>query len=64
MTSMHIYLISTLVEYFVLTCMHTFSPKITDNDFQSPAYGKKYNDLQQVAFNDGRLSITGCPDKV
>lgn len=34
------------------------------NDFQSPAYGKKYNDLQTMAFNDGRVKITGCPDKV
>lgn len=34
------------------------------NDFQSPAYGKKYNNLQQVAFDDGRLKITNCPDKV
>lgn len=34
------------------------------NDFQSPAYGKKYNDLQTLAFDDGRLKITGCPDKV
>merc|ERR1711976_1153389 len=34
------------------------------NDFQSPAYGKKYNDLQKLAFDDGRLQITGCPDKV
>jgi peptide methionine sulfoxide reductase MsrA len=34
------------------------------NDFQSPAYGKKYNSLQQMAFDDGRLKITGCPDKV
>lgn len=34
------------------------------NDFQSPPYGKKYNNLQNVAFEDGRLKITGCPDKV
>lgn len=34
------------------------------NDFQSPAYGKKYNDLASVAFEDGRVKITGCPDRV
>ena len=41
-------------------CMYIY----IDNDFQSPAYGKKYNNLQQVAFDDGRLKITNCPDKV
>mmetsp|Transcript_7166 Transcript_7166/g.9688 ORF Transcript_7166/g.9688 Transcript_7166/m.9688 type:complete len:153 (+) Transcript_7166:692-1150(+) len=34
------------------------------DDFQSPAYGKKYNSLAQMAFDDGRLKITGCPDRV
>lgn len=34
------------------------------NDFQSPAYGKKYNELANVAFEDGRVKITGCPDRV
>lgn len=34
------------------------------NDFQSPAYGKKYNELAQTAFDEGRLKITGCPDRV
>mmetsp|Transcript_22565 Transcript_22565/g.30055 ORF Transcript_22565/g.30055 Transcript_22565/m.30055 type:complete len:275 (-) Transcript_22565:570-1394(-) len=34
------------------------------DDFQSPAYGKKYNSLAQMAFDDGRLTITGCPDRV
>lgn len=33
------------------------------NDFQSPAYGKAYNDLAQAAFDDGRLKVTGCPDR-
>ncbi len=34
------------------------------NDFQSPAYGKNYNELAQTAFDDGHLKITGCPDRV
>ena len=34
------------------------------NDFQSPAYGKKYNSLADAAFEDGRLCVTGCPDRV
>jgi len=34
------------------------------DDFQSPAYGKKYNDLSNEAFEDGRLKMTGCPDRV
>lgn len=34
------------------------------NDFQSPAYGKKYNNLVQDAVEDGRVKITGCPDRI
>eukprot|EP00557_Chaetoceros_sp_GSL56_P009408 CAMPEP_0176490282 /NCGR_PEP_ID=MMETSP0200_2-20121128/7784_1 /TAXON_ID=947934 /ORGANISM="Chaetoceros sp., Strain GSL56" /LENGTH=279 /DNA_ID=CAMNT_0017887571 /DNA_START=116 /DNA_END=955 /DNA_ORIENTATION=- len=34
------------------------------NDFQSPPYGKKYNSLANQAFEEGRLSITGCPDRI
>lgn len=34
------------------------------NDFLTPAYGKAYNDLANLAFDDGRIKITGCPDKV
>lgn len=34
------------------------------NDFQSPAYGKAYNSLADLAFDDGRLKSTGCPDRV
>lgn len=34
------------------------------NDFQSPAYGKKYNELANLAFEDGRIKTTGCPDRV
>mmetsp|Transcript_22709 Transcript_22709/g.33254 ORF Transcript_22709/g.33254 Transcript_22709/m.33254 type:complete len:277 (-) Transcript_22709:219-1049(-) len=34
------------------------------NDFQSPAYGKKYNNLANEAFLEGRLKVTGCPDRV
>ena len=31
---------------------------------QSPAYGKKYNDLVKEAVEDGRVKITGCPDRI
>mmetsp|Transcript_9127 Transcript_9127/g.21452 ORF Transcript_9127/g.21452 Transcript_9127/m.21452 type:complete len:291 (-) Transcript_9127:31-903(-) len=34
------------------------------NDFQSPAYGKKYNDLVKEAVEDDRVKITGCPDRI
>jgi hypothetical protein len=34
------------------------------NDFQSPKYGKQYNDLAQIAFEEGRIKSTGCPDRV
>jgi hypothetical protein len=34
------------------------------NDFQDRPYGVAYNKLADVAFNDGRLKITGCPDRV
>lgn len=34
------------------------------NDFQSAAYGKAYNNLANVALDDGRIKGTGCPDRV
>lgn len=34
------------------------------NDFQSPAYGKQYNNLATVGFEEGRIKSTGCPDRV
>lgn len=34
------------------------------NDFQSPPYGKDYNKLADMAFDDGRIQSTGCPDRV
>jgi len=34
------------------------------DDFQSKAYGKKYNSIADMAFDDGRLKVTGCPDRV
>ena len=34
------------------------------NDFQSPPYGKKYNNLANVLLEDGRIGPTGCPDRV
>jgi len=34
------------------------------NDFLTPAYGKKYNDLADAAVDDGRIKFTGCPDRV
>jgi len=33
------------------------------DDFQSPAYGKAYNDLVKGAFRDGRVKDSGCPDR-
>jgi peptide methionine sulfoxide reductase MsrA len=34
------------------------------NDFQSPPYGKQYNSLAKLAFADGRIKETGCPDRL
>lgn len=34
------------------------------NDFLTKAYGKEYNDLANAALDDGRIKITGCPDRV
>ena len=34
------------------------------NDFLTSAYGKQYNDLAETALDDGRIQITGCPDRV
>lgn len=34
------------------------------DDFQSPPYGRTYNKLADAAFEDGRLKVTGCPDRV
>ena len=34
------------------------------DDFQSRAYGKEYNKLANLAFEDNRLKVTGCPDRV
>jgi hypothetical protein len=34
------------------------------NDFQSPPYGKQYNSLSKLAFADGRIKETGCPDRL
>ena len=34
------------------------------DDFQSPPYGRTYNKLADAAFAEGRLQITGCPDRV
>jgi hypothetical protein len=31
------------------------------NDFQSPAYGKAYNNLRVQLTEAGKLSDTGCP---
>ena len=32
------------------------------DDFLTPPYGKAYNDLQTVAFKEGKITDTGCPD--
>jgi hypothetical protein len=34
------------------------------NDFQSPAYGKDYNALANLALEEGRIKGTGCPDRI
>ena len=34
------------------------------NDFQSPPYGKAYNQLVELALEDGRIKGTGCPDRI
>lgn len=34
------------------------------NDFQEKPYGLDYNKLADAAFEDGRLKVTGCPDRV
>lgn len=34
------------------------------NDFQSPAYGKAYNNLANLALEEGRIKGTGCPDRI
>eukprot|EP00540_Astrosyne_radiata_P005010 CAMPEP_0116841836 /NCGR_PEP_ID=MMETSP0418-20121206/11175_1 /TAXON_ID=1158023 /ORGANISM="Astrosyne radiata, Strain 13vi08-1A" /LENGTH=260 /DNA_ID=CAMNT_0004472365 /DNA_START=51 /DNA_END=833 /DNA_ORIENTATION=+ len=34
------------------------------NDFQSPPYGRKYNQLADQLLDEGRMSATGCPDRV
>jgi hypothetical protein len=34
------------------------------NDFQSPPYGKAYNQLVNLALEEGRIKGTGCPDRI
>jgi len=34
------------------------------NDFQSAAYGKKYNNIVLEAYDDGRVKDSGCPDRI
>jgi hypothetical protein len=34
------------------------------DDFQSPPYGRAYNRLADIAFQEGRIQTTGCPDRV
>mmetsp|Transcript_15874 Transcript_15874/g.32531 ORF Transcript_15874/g.32531 Transcript_15874/m.32531 type:complete len:290 (+) Transcript_15874:72-941(+) len=50
---------STKFPFYQAEVYHQFH-----NDFQSPAYGRKYNELADAAFDDGRLKGTGCPDRV
>jgi len=33
------------------------------DDFQSPAYGKDYNKLADLAIEEGRMKVTGCPGR-
>jgi len=34
------------------------------NDFQSPAYGDAYNKLADMAIPEGRIKLSGCPDRI
>ena len=34
------------------------------DDFQTPPYGRKYNRLADLLYEDGRMKPTGCPDRV
>jgi len=34
------------------------------NDFQSAPYGKAYNQLADLALEEGRIKGTGCPDRI
>lgn len=34
------------------------------DDFQSPAYGRKYNNLANALLESGHIKGTGCPDRV
>jgi hypothetical protein len=34
------------------------------DDFQSAPYGRKYNQLADLALVEGRIRSTGCPDRV
>lgn len=50
---------STKYPFYQAEVYHQFH-----NDFQSPAYGKKYNNLVINAYEDGRVKDTGCPDRI
>lgn len=34
------------------------------NDFQDRPYGRNYNQLADLALDEGRIKTTGCPDRV
>lgn len=34
------------------------------NDFQSAPYGQAYNELANLALEEGRIKGTGCPDRI
>ena len=48
----------------VCVCVFSHTDHQYHNDFLSPAYGKDYNSLVEAALEDGRIKITGCPDRV
>ena len=50
--------------YEIIVHAYTNTDHQYHNDFLSPAYGKEYNDLAETALDDGRIKITGCPDRV
>ena len=63
-----IFLPRSLYSFHIVICLFAIGlvaivPHRFDSN-QSPAYGKKYNDLVKEAVEDGRVKITGCPDRI
>ena len=54
----------SFINFVVCVCVFSHTDHQYHNDFLSPAYGKEYNSLVEAALEDGRIKITGCPDRV